>query len=138
MKRLNVNTSMLLQTLAIALGLVSALILGRGGFALSPEAMVELASTKWDYNADALASLASQALDTRVGTFFLVLSVVFQLLSLRPAPEKSSKIANRNAILIAAGITLISWFLGGVYADTQAKEMLRKAEAIWAAHSNSE
>jgi hypothetical protein len=138
MKRLAVDKSMLFQALAIALGLVSALILGRGGFAVSPDMMVELASTKWDYNANALDALASQAIDTRVGTFLLVLSVLFQLLSLRPAVEAPSKGGSRNAIVVAVAVGIAAWFLGGMYANAQAKKMMREAEAIWAARSTSQ
>lgn len=137
MKQSDVSMPILFQVLAIALGLISAVILGRGGYALSPEMMVDLASTNWDYSVAALEGLASQANDTRVGTFLLVLSVLFQLLSLRPAIEKPSKSGSRNAVLIATAIAIVSWFIGGAYADAQAKKMVKEAEAIWAARSDS-
>lgn len=61
-----------LQSSIIVFGAFATWHLASAGFGLSPELIIEIASTKLNYNPETLDSLVSQRADTLVGvTLFL-------------------------------------------------------------------
>lgn len=130
MKRPEIDATALLHALSVCIGLISAFVLGRGGFAVSPEQMAQLASTKWDYNSEALAALASQAADTRVGTALVVLSVLLELWSLQQRVSNTARTSKRNAVLLALGLSVAVWALAHWYTSADSQAMAMQAKAV--------
>lgn len=68
-----------IQIASLVLTLEAALFLAKAGLGLSAAAIVELASTKWDFNADLVASLSQQQADTWVGVVLLLIAFALQM-----------------------------------------------------------
>lgn len=130
MKRPTIDTTTLFHALSVCIGLISVFVLGRGGFAVSPKQMAELASTKWDYNSEALAALAGQAVDTRVGTVLVVLSVLLDLWSLRQRISDTARASKRNAVLLALGLSIVVWMFADWYASAASQAMVVQTKAV--------
>ena len=70
-----------IQVASLVLTIAAAVFLAKGGLALSPGAIAELAATKFDYNPDLLASFSAQRADTFVGTVLLFGGFILQFRS---------------------------------------------------------
>ncbi len=61
-----------IQISSLVLTLEAAIFLAKGNLGLSAHAIAEISATKWNYNADLIASLAQQRADTWVGVVLLL------------------------------------------------------------------
>lgn len=129
MNRAAIDVRVFLQATSVALGLLSAWFLGRGGFGLTPDIIAEVASTEFDYNPHVVESLAAQAADTRVGTLLVVLSVLVQLWSLAPHSARSAS-AKRNAIVLALLLCFAIGFAAHFYSATAAHGTVERTRTI--------
>lgn len=68
-----------IQVAGIAFTIEAALFLAKAGFGLSAETIAQMASAKWDHNADVVRSLAQQRADTWIGCIFLIGAFVLSL-----------------------------------------------------------
>jgi hypothetical protein len=68
-----------IQITSLVLTLEAAIFLAKGNLGLSPQAIAEISSTKWDYNSDLISSLAQQRADTWVGVVLLLGAFFLQM-----------------------------------------------------------
>src|SRR5262245_49196807 len=126
------DVRMLFQTSSIVVGFLSAFLVARGSFLVTPEVIARLASTYFGYNRELVSALAGQAAEGRAGLLLLVLSVVLQLPTLAdrdPGAPRSKLTGAVVGVVIAGGVSAIAfWWASHTTSalTTRALEILSK------------
>lgn len=105
------------QISAIFLVIISTYFLALGSLALSPRDILEISATRFGYSPYVVASLSEQQANARVGIVIMVLSLVFQMVTLFLQTKKSATkfegqmFANKKGIIAAIIFAVVvSWF----------------------------
>jgi drug/metabolite transporter (DMT)-like permease len=125
----------LFELTSLLLGLLSALLIGRGSFFLNDVLIAQLAGTYWGYNSHLVKALSSQAGEGRVGLTLLVVSIILQGLTLRQRHEPPLRQRAISAWVCSIIIAIVVGAGGVYYADSISQGIEDRAIAIVKARS---
>lgn len=90
----------LIQVMALALTLESAIFLARGNLSLSAEVIAQLARTGWGHNLAVAKSLSMERADTWAGVVLLLIAFGLQMVNiLWPIRWKNFEVSRLGAVL---------------------------------------
>ena len=113
-----------LRVSCLFITILAAFFLAKGGLALSPEAISELAATKYDYNPSLILSFSAQRADTFVGVLLLLIGFLLQLADVlwprrvMDVEVQRSAIALTISIMFATVVCCAAYYASGKIATS--------------------
>ena len=107
-----------IQISSLFLTLEAALFLAKGNLGLSARAIAELASAKWDFNADLISNLSQQRADTWIGVLLLLIAFALQIVNAMWPMRWSDFTVHKGATVYAVVISIVIGF-GAFYLSKQ-------------------
>ena len=99
-----------IQIASLSLTLEAAFFLAKGNLGLSATTISELASAKWDFNADLIANLSQQRADAWIGVLLLLSTFALQMVYAMWPIRASDFAVHKGAAVYAVVLSIVIGF----------------------------